>query len=50
MVASLEAQVAVLLEERDDLATQITRVTDDAHAAKRRARAMVDAVVEQAFS
>lgn len=50
MVHSLEAQVAALLEERNDLAEQLDRAAQDVHAAKRRARELVNALVDQTFS
>ncbi len=50
MVGSLEAQVAALLEERNDLAEQLTRSSDDVATAKRRARELVNAVLDQSFA
>lgn len=50
MVSSLEAQVAALLEERNDLADQLTRASDDIATAKRRARELVNAVLDQSFA
>jgi septation ring formation regulator EzrA len=50
MVRSLEQPVAALLDEGDDLAAQLTRAREDIGRARRRARAMVDAIVEQAFA
>jgi len=50
MVGSLEAQVAALLEERNDLADQLTRASDDVTSAKRRARELVNAVLDQSFA
>jgi len=50
MVSSLDAQVAALLEERNDLADQLTRAADDVASAKRRARELVNAVLDQSFA
>ncbi|AMW04407.1 hypothetical protein [Gemmatimonas phototrophica] len=50
MVQSLEAQVASLLEERNDLAEQLDRAAHDVSSAKRRARELVNALVDQSFS
>lgn len=50
MVSSLEAQVAALLEERNDLADQLSRASDDVTTAKRRARELVNAVLDQSFA
>lgn len=50
MVQSLEAQVAALLEERNDLAEQLDRAAHDVSSAKRRARELVNALVDQTFS
>lgn len=50
MVHSLEAQVAALLEERNDLADQLARAADEVAGAKRKARELVNALVDQSFS
>jgi len=50
MVHSLEAQVVALLDERNDLAEQIARASHDVSNAKRRARELVNAVVDQSFA
>ena len=50
MVHSLETQVGALLEERDDLAEQAARASHDVQSAKRRARELVNALVDQAFA
>lgn len=50
MVHSLEAQVAALLEERNELADQLSRTSDDVTTAKRRARELVNAVLDQSFA
>jgi hypothetical protein len=50
MVHNLEAQVAALLEERNDLADQLARSADDVASAKRKARELVNALVEQSFT
>ncbi len=50
MVASLASQVASLLEERDDLAAQIIRAVQELQATKKRAREMVNVVLEQSFA
>ena len=50
MVSSLEAQVAALLDERNDLAEQLSRASQDVHAAKKRARDLVNAVLDQSFA
>lgn len=50
MVRSLELQVAALLEERNDLALQLEKAGDEVQAAKRRARELVNALVDQSFA
>jgi len=50
MVHSLEAQIVALLEERNELAEQLDRAAQDVSTAKRRARELVNAVVDQSFS
>lgn len=50
MVHNLEAQVAALLEERNDLAEQLARSADEVATAKRKARDLVNALVDQSFS
>jgi chromosome segregation ATPase len=50
MVSSLEAQVAALLDERNDLAEQLSRSSQDVHATKKRARELVNAVLDQSFA
>jgi chromosome segregation ATPase len=50
MVASLESQVAALLDERNELADQLSRASQDVHAAKKRARELVNAVLDQSFA
>lgn len=49
MVHSLTEQIAVLLEERNDLAAECDRLANDVTATKRRAREMVDAIVAQSL-
>ena len=50
MVASLELQVAALLDERNDLAEQLIRASLDVTSAKKRARELVNAVLDQSFA
>ncbi len=50
MVRSLELQVAALLEERNDLAQQLEKAGDEVSTAKRRARELVNALVDQSFA
>ncbi len=50
MVHSLDAQVVALLDERNDLAEQLARAIQDVSTAKRRARELVNAVVDQSFA
>lgn len=50
MVGSLEAQVAALLDERNDLADQLARSSDEISVAKRKARDLVNAVLDQSFA
>ena len=50
MVSSLEAQVAALLEERNELAEHLVRASADVTTAKRRARELVNAVLDQSFA
>jgi len=50
MVHSLEAQVVALLHERNDLVEQLARAIQDVSTAKRRARELVNAVVDQSFA
>lgn len=50
MVHSLTEQVAVLLEERNELAAQCDRLATDVATVKKRAREMVDALVAQSLS
>ena len=50
MVSSLEAQVAALLEERNELADHLIRASADVTTAKRRARELVNAVLDQSFA
>ncbi|KDB50514.1 hypothetical protein X805_38980 [Sphaerotilus natans subsp. natans DSM 6575] len=50
MAESLTEQVAVLLEERNDLAQECENLKADLRTAKRRARAMIDALVAQSLN
>ena len=50
MVRSLESQVATLLEERNDLADQLERSHAEISNAKRKARELVNALVDQSFA
>jgi len=50
MVHSLEAQLVALLDERNELAEQLARAAQDVNTAKRRARELVNAVVDQTFA
>jgi len=50
MVRSLETQVASLLEERNDLAKELERSHGDITNAKRKARELVNALVDQSFA
>jgi hypothetical protein len=47
MLASLEAQVGVLLEERDELQLRLARADAEVVAIRRRARALVTAVLDE---
>uniref|UniRef100_UPI00356B467A hypothetical protein n=1 Tax=Gemmatimonas sp. TaxID=1962908 RepID=UPI00356B467A len=50
MVRSLETQVASLLEERNDLSDELERSHGDITNAKRKARELVNALVDQSFA
>jgi len=50
MVHSLEAQVVALLHERNEVVEQLARAIQDVSTAKRRARELVNAVVDQSFA
>jgi len=50
MVRSLESQVASLLEERNDLADELERSHGEISNAKRKARELVNALVDQSFA
>ncbi len=50
MVTSLEAQVAALLDERNELADRLSLASLDVLSAKKRARDLINAVIDQSLA